>query len=254
MSPTSKTVTFGDNYGELPVPTRSGFTFLGWYNGENVFTAETIAESAQDITLRARWQSDWTLESNKPDGREVVNTKWSYTEREYTTNGASSLSGWTKYDTKVTDHGSTQGPVYSNPSGNNRQVWSEQYVASYTHHWKYYHRYGWYNGGYKWGTDGTASSWERHGIDLTWALQAGYYDSTFGIQFYKTHTCPNCGQDHMWVPDGEYDTPNYATRWYYRDPIYTYYYYRDVNKESTSEITNGGDISNTQKWVKYIEK
>ena len=27
-------LSVGDDYGELPVPTRSGFTFEGWYNSK----------------------------------------------------------------------------------------------------------------------------------------------------------------------------------------------------------------------------
>ena len=256
VSPTSKTVTFGDKYGEIPVPTRSGFTFLGWYNGENVFTAETIAESAQDITLRARWQSDWTLESNKPDGREVVNTKWSYTEREYTTNGASSLSGWTKYDTKVTGYGGTQGPVYSNPGGNNRKVWSEEYVSASGTRWHYSRSIS------------GASGWNSYNVNISpsWGYLAYSQDITldykldctdsnwnglgarYGKYYYNGFDCP------YWFNEWSEYWETKGTRWYYQDPIYTYYYYRDVNKESASEITNGGNISNTQKWVKYIEK
>ena len=33
VDPTSKTVTFGSTYGDLPTPTREGYTFLGWFHG-----------------------------------------------------------------------------------------------------------------------------------------------------------------------------------------------------------------------------
>ena len=89
---------------------------------------------------------------------------------------------------------------------------------------------------------------------MTYALTAGYYDSTYNIQFYKTYTCPSCGNDHMWVPDGTYDANNYGTRWYYQEPVYTYYYYRYVNKEQTSDPTGQENVSNVQKLVRYRNK
>ena len=57
-----------------------------------------------------------------------------------------------------------------------------------------------------------------------------------------------------YIEEDDYNSPIYSTCWYYQEPIYTYYFYRDVNKESTTEVTNGGNISNSQKWVRYIEK
>lgn len=45
--------------GELPVPTREGYTFVGWYdrlNGGEQYTAETIAPAYGNYTLYARWE------------------------------------------------------------------------------------------------------------------------------------------------------------------------------------------------------
>ena len=45
--------------GELPVPTREGYTFAGWYdrlNGGEQYTAETIAPAYGNYTLYARWE------------------------------------------------------------------------------------------------------------------------------------------------------------------------------------------------------
>jgi uncharacterized repeat protein (TIGR02543 family) len=40
----------------LPVPTREGFEFLGWFDAEgNEYTAETVYTVDGDITLTARW-------------------------------------------------------------------------------------------------------------------------------------------------------------------------------------------------------
>ena len=53
------TVRYGNPYGTLPAPSRSGYTFLGWkYNG-TVITADTIADITDaNHTLTAQWEAN----------------------------------------------------------------------------------------------------------------------------------------------------------------------------------------------------
>lgn len=254
----NKTLSFGDNLGDLPVPNKEFHRFDGWYTepgtGGTKVAETMIPDTAKDITLYAHWieneLSDWVKPSEMPSDAITVNQKYTYTLRSYTTSGSSSMSGWTKYDTKRTSWGGTQGPVYSDPSNGSRNVWSEQYVSSYTHHWVYYHRYS----SKKWSDDAHASSWARHqGPDVTYALPNGYYSSTTG-QRYSGAACGSCGATNQWHLDYEYDSPNYSTRWYYQDPVYTYYYYKDENKETTTNPTGQSNVSNVQEWVQYRVK
>ena len=57
---TTGTVTYDTNYTNLPTPTRTGYTFLGWYTGENgtgtKITSESTVSTASDHTLYAHWQ------------------------------------------------------------------------------------------------------------------------------------------------------------------------------------------------------
>ena len=60
VNPESKTVTYDSAYGDLPTPTKNGYTFLGWEldrneKAVNYVTANTIVETAEDHTLRAVW-------------------------------------------------------------------------------------------------------------------------------------------------------------------------------------------------------
>ena len=58
VSPTSKNVTYESTYGELPTPTRAGYTFNGWYtaaSGGNKVTSSTKVTSTQNHTLYAQW-------------------------------------------------------------------------------------------------------------------------------------------------------------------------------------------------------
>ena len=56
VSPASKTVTFGQEYGELPIPTYTGHTFGGWFDSDNnPITSDVVVRTAQDHTLTAVW-------------------------------------------------------------------------------------------------------------------------------------------------------------------------------------------------------
>ena len=210
----------------------------------------TISESSYQQLLNDTL--DWVLASEAPAGATIVDQKWTYDLTSKTSSSSSSLAGWTKYDTKRTGWGGTQGPVYSDPSNGARNVWSEQYVSSYTHHWCYYHRH---IGKGKIGTDSTAPNSYRHVIDLTYALEqyTGYKSPTYGYPYGYVY-CGDVDSDHLWLYDREYDSPNYSTRWYYQEPIYTYYYTKTEHKESNTEVKASDSISNVQKYVKYVAK
>ena len=49
VSQTTKEVSYHDAYGELPVPTREGYTFKGW-NGKNMFDEESILMAIEGAT------------------------------------------------------------------------------------------------------------------------------------------------------------------------------------------------------------
>ena len=57
VAPNFKDVTYGEAYGELPVPTRDGYNFAGWFDnkGRNV-TADTIYAVDGNTTLTAKWE------------------------------------------------------------------------------------------------------------------------------------------------------------------------------------------------------
>ena len=54
----NKTITYNEEYGTLPVPTRSGYRFDGWYtsaSGGNLISANTIVTTFSNHTLYAHW-------------------------------------------------------------------------------------------------------------------------------------------------------------------------------------------------------
>jgi uncharacterized repeat protein (TIGR02543 family)/LPXTG-motif cell wall-anchored protein len=65
------TVTFGEVIGELPVPTREGFNFVGWFDAEgNEVLAEDLYKVAVDVTLTAKWEST----NNPPPTGDISST------------------------------------------------------------------------------------------------------------------------------------------------------------------------------------
>lgn len=58
LAETSYNLVFGQPYGELPTPVRSGYAFSGWYTGEKnglLVKKDTVLANAADHTLYAHW-------------------------------------------------------------------------------------------------------------------------------------------------------------------------------------------------------
>lgn len=256
--PSYISVTYDNYYKTLPdSPSKNYCTFAGWYDSQDhKYSSSTRVAITSNQTLYARWKgnptSDWIEAGKMPSGAKIVDTKWTYTLRSYTSSSSSSLSGWTKYDTQRTAWGATQGPVYSNPSNDARNVWSEQYVSSSKTIYKYYHTYNgsiWSND--TWAPNATEDM--HHRIELDYQLPYSWTGST-GIKWHNGPKCSRCGASNVWYPNGSYVQETKSTRWYYQDPVYTYYYYKDVSKETTSGAPTGSDVSNVKKYVRYIAK
>lgn len=255
VNESSKTVVYGSTYGSLPTPTRDYYTFDGWYTaktGGNKITESSVFNSTENITLYAHWTknptSDWVLESTLPKGASVVDQKWTYDLTSKTSSSSSSMSGWTKYDTKRTGWGGTQGPVYSNPSNGSRNVWSEQYETSRTHHYVYYHYANSAFTSFSYAQSNTYRNYREY--DVTSALTYHKdYSGHAGYRYYHNGT----NYYIVWL-SREYDDVSYGTRWYYQEPVYTYYYKKTEAKESSTEVKASDSISNVKKYVKYINK
>ena len=249
VSETNRTVVYASTLGTLPTPTRDYYTFDGWFtaaDGGEKITADTIFTSTEDVTYYAHWTintpSDWVKVSEMPADAQVVDTKYSYTLRSYTTSGSSSMNGWTKYDTKRTSWGGTQGPVYSDPNNGSRNVWSEQYETGRTHYYKWYHYANSSNSSFSASQSNSYTNY-REFTTTNWLDSYGKYNA---YKYYHN------GVNYYLVWYGsEWDDIQYGTRWYYQEPVYTYYFYKDENKESTTDPTGQSNVSNVQKWVQY---
>lgn len=62
VSPASKSVTYDATYGELPTPTRDGYTFDGWYTaatGGNKVSATTTVQTTSNHSIYAHWTANY---------------------------------------------------------------------------------------------------------------------------------------------------------------------------------------------------
>lgn len=58
----SQVVSYGEAYGELPVPTKLGASFLGWYTdakGGQLITEDMIVDFTGNLTLYAHWEESY---------------------------------------------------------------------------------------------------------------------------------------------------------------------------------------------------
>ena len=69
------TVTYGGTYANLPTPTKTGYTFQGWYldsNFQTQVTSTTKVATASDHTLYSKWQINAYKISFDSDGGSVI--------------------------------------------------------------------------------------------------------------------------------------------------------------------------------------
>ncbi len=101
VSPTYKSVQFKSSYGDLVTPTRTGYSFQGWYtaaSGGTKVSSDTVME-ASDTTIYAHWTANtYTITLNKQSGSGGTSTLYlKYNTGWYSNSGATtSVSSITK--------------------------------------------------------------------------------------------------------------------------------------------------------------
>ena len=187
----------------------------------------------------------WTNWSTTPNPEEAYQaeqrTEYRYRTKSTTTSSASSLSGWTKYNTTSSwgDYGAWSGWTDTPISGSDsRQVETRSVVASYNYK-TIYHYYRYANSTGSAGSHTQSSTyyaWEEVTLDypLTEPGTSGGYRWWYNGTNYKTMW--PCADNGSQIVTGT----NYKTQYRYRDRTlnYTYYYYKwsDWSSWSTDSI------------------
>ena len=266
VSITEKEITYGDSIGELPVPIKEHYRFDGWFTSESDDGIKVeegfIPDTDDDIVLYAHWSqkelSDWVLVSDVPENATIENQKWTYDLTEHKTSSSSTMSGWTKEKDPTwvwSAYGSWSGWSTTKYTSSDSRAVESRSVYDHTE----YHYYRWKNGNSiytyqynsshkleeKWFTYVLPRSTKTNDADF------GYEGSdTYANRWIKASSAYNHSVSTTWSKSVN------RTEYRYRDrsKVYTYYFKRVVAKESATEVTNGGDIANVQKWVQYREK
>lgn len=211
--------------------------------------------------------SAWTKADEAPDGVEIVNRKWSYTKREYTTSSNSELPGWVQYKTTSAwnDYGGWSDWQNSAVSGSDSRQVDTRWIEPVTQHRYNYYRYINSAHNYYATTKGYNGCNTLEELSLTSPLTLK--STSGGVEAYGTAQCNESAsgahsahQRNSWLKDSvrnrafETDvviSPGY-TQYRYRDRSlsYTYYYYKDSSMDSDTK-PSGEDISNVTEWVKY---
>lgn len=133
VTTSSKTVTYGEAYGPLPTPTRTGYTFSGWYTassgGTRVLSTTKVTQN-KNHTLYAQWKQNSTgfyvtIPANykvtlystsgalKPANAYLAAKTSSY--RIYCTNKATLPNGTTRYYATFNSNGNKVGYWFTPP-------------------------------------------------------------------------------------------------------------------------------------------
>ncbi|MBD5137340.1 MAG: leucine-rich repeat protein [Lachnospiraceae bacterium] len=283
-------VIYGEPVGNLPYPSRSYYTFDGWYTaaaGGDRYTEDTVFYTASDIILYAHWTlnptSDWVLASDVPYGAQTVNEKWTYDQRINTESRNTSLSGYTQYGSYWVQSGSGSTNYASFPGGFDTNHWiysnfaKSPYTAyenttskrSVSNSWAGYVYYHWaYNAAlYNVTSRAISSTYLASGTGgfcycYFWAFLDGTNYPYLDNGYCNNQNLPsyNC-----WPAVSSYNgqnvyglcTPRFFRFDYYTSTYTDYYkmfqYYRLDAKESSSVVYAGGMISNVRHWVQYRE-
>ncbi|MDE5964826.1 MAG: InlB B-repeat-containing protein [Eubacterium sp.] len=107
----SMTFIYGEPVGELPVPARAGYTFIGWFDKSslpaNEYTDETVFEDRNLRRLYALWAQDEYIMKFDPNGGECeiesmpVYYGQNYGELPVPTKPGYQFNGWYYNDTKI---------------------------------------------------------------------------------------------------------------------------------------------------------
>ena len=262
----STTMTYGNAIGSLPIPTRDYYIFDGWYtstNGGTKVTVDTVFDGDTDVVIYAHWTqnstSDWVLASSAPADAQITDRKWTYTLTSYKTSSSSKLSGWTQYDAeyKWGSWGSWSKWQDSSVSKND----SRQVETRTGYHYYYYvcsncgaHMHG-YGTCYTWAGGcgkNTVSSGSYHSVRsaITYSNASDFHGTG---AYYTDYTDDGRAFAYISPNSSYYVAPITQYRYRTRDQIWTYYFYKTEEKESSSK-PSGSDISNIKEWVKYRPK
>lgn len=275
------TIYFGDKLEISYV--RSDYYFISDHGVAEITVNGDV--TAEDIYAVAELNpvSDWVLASEVPEDAEVLDQKWTYTETTNTESRETSLDGYTQIGSYWVQSGSGSANYASFPGGfdTGNSIYNSFMKSAYSNSetattkrtvsnsWAGYVYWHWmYN-------VGTSTGFLDRAIYYQYgyapAAAVGSTCANYKYQYFQAFTSgtayspeySNWNQGHgqyLWYNcTGVNARSSYFYRFDYYTSRYTDYYkmfqYQKVeDKESDTEVTEGGAISNVQEWVQYRAK
>ncbi len=229
VSPTSKTVTYGSTYGELPTPTRTGYTFTGWYtaaSGGSQVTSSTTVTTASDHTLYAHWSAKPITVSFNANGGSVSPTSKTvtygstYGELPTPTRNGYTFTGW-----------------FTAASGGS-QVTSSTTVTTASDHTLYAH----------WSAKPITVSFNANGGNVSPTSKTVTYGSTYGELPTPTRTGYTFTGWFTAASGGSQVTSSTTVTTASNHTLYAHWSAKPI---TVSFNANGGSVSPTSKTVTY---
>lgn len=197
----SKTVTLGSPYGELPTPTRTGYTFKGWYTsaeGDIKITADDTVLNSANHTLYAQWDAKLVLIKLNGNGGRLVDKNTGKPTTAISTNRSygSTYGNFTE-NSAIRDGYSFAG-WYTEAEGGT-QVTSATVISNPEEHSLYAH----------WTPDTYTVTFDPNGGTCDTASKTVIYDETYGELPTPTRT--------GYTFEGWYDAPSGSSAIYSAD-------------------------------------
>ena len=266
--------------------TKADYYTITAHGAETITVSGNITSSQIYATAQLNEVLGWVRASELPAGAAVVEQKWTYTETTNTESRETSLAGYTQIGSYWVESGRGSQNYATIPSGFDESHWIATSFArsaltgnetattkrEVSNSWAGYVYWHWmYNVSYSSRTDRTIShrygSWDKYGnydksaymyhyfFAITSTVDCPYLDNNYCCsQNLPSYNCVNIlpsDKTNIGTPRCfrfEYYTSNYVD--YYK----MFQYQKVENKESSTEVVAGGNISNVQEWVKYREK
>ena len=116
VSPTTKTVTYDSAYGDLPTPTRTGYTFVGWKLNGTVITSSTKVHTASNHTLHAEWTANKYNMKFQANDATLVEKLWNYAgSTGYTSSNTGSYDKYSHNGSRTTELNEANYIIFDGP-------------------------------------------------------------------------------------------------------------------------------------------
>lgn len=251
-SSTAKLMLTGDAYVCSSVTDPKG---LMQFADTSKYKVVTINESSFESLIND--SLEWVPASQVPAGATIVDEKWTYDETTTKTSSSKTMAGYTLYDTTWAwgPYGSWSAWSKTKATASDsRKVETKTVAATYKTQY-HYTKWTQYSNGSGW-SGPSKGYWS--GIYCQYLFKSGWSDTKKPVRETQADGTIIYGVygGAAWYNQTTRSVVKTAayTQYRYRDrsKVYTYHFKKVEPKESAVEVNASGNISNVQKWVKYV--